>query len=436
MHVLKGFLSYSTLIDNTRDQVALFGELSSDALTFAKDKTYHSDDQAPQTTLVSFHSVEDGTPVEIPSTAKLVTLKVGQFLLDQSLQGAITDDAALMLGNIQQEFGGDITNLTAGEQQTDGTLYLPEWISFDVPADDSTVLVWLSDESFRYQYSEYQVEVIAPILPLDDFFRDPLQVRDDLDAYDIVAKTNAAQSARGEYPYTQLLARRFDYVDPQNTDFTVPSYWFVLVYGQAGNNPDVIKRAIQDYILENSSHDRNDWTSVLPGLFLTTEFVITPLWTQYSVPNKELQAGIYSPIINPRQVATLLKQTTRGVNYDDTWIDDQYELGTVIYKSLAFGVVGNPDNQDGVVSLSEKFPDFMLVTNTSSDYDRMQPRTQTFLSHLSDLIYEAESLSPTSSLPTGMSVLEREEMTYVALTYEAVTYLVATKESVETQVGG
>lgn len=429
MYKLQGFFTYSPLVDNTRDEVALFGELSSDSLTYAKDKTYHTNDAAPQTTLVVFDSREDDTYAPVPSTFAVTALTVGQWLLDRAVSGTLSSDPADILRNLQAEFSSLIQDINCGNILTEGDITLPEWISFDgVGADaDKTVSVWLSDESFQRQYTGYHIEVVPPIWPLDDFFRDPIEVKTLLSDYDLVEKINEVQSTRGEYPYTQLLARRYDYVDPMGIVSNEPSNWLVVIYGQAGNNPDLLRNALIDYILENSTHSREEWTEILPDLFLTTEFIITPFWTHYGVPNRELQAGIYSPTVKPSVVVDLLKQTTQGPKYTPEWIAQEYEVSNLIYKSLAFGVVGNPQNRDGITSFYEKFEDYLIVTNDSSDFNRMSVRTQEFFMLLGDAIRVAENLTPMATIPVGMATLTRNGVEYVSFRYENVTYLMVGK---------
>lgn len=145
MYKLQGFFTYSPLVDNTRDEVALFGELSSDSLTYAKDKTYHTNDAAPQTTLVVFDSREDDTYAPVPSTFAVAALTVGQWLLDRAVSGTLSSDPADILRNLQAEFSSLIQDINCGNILTEGDITLPEWISFDgVGADaDKTVSVWL-----------------------------------------------------------------------------------------------------------------------------------------------------------------------------------------------------------------------------------------------------------------------------------------------------
>lgn len=437
MYQLKGFFNFAPLIDNTLDQVALFGEISSDSLTFAKDKTYHTNEAAPQTTLIAFDSKVDGSYAPVPVPVAEMALVVGQFLLDRTMSGTLSSDPNLFRNNLQAEFSTAISDITSGELLENDGLRLPEWIRFSVVdhPEDNEITVWLSDESFQFQYTGFTIDVIPPVVPLDDFFNDPLAVQALLNDYDLVEKINEVQVTRGDYPYTQLLARRYNYTNPMDDGFQVPSYWLVIIYGQAGVNPDVIRNAIIDYILANSTHTREEWTPVLPDLFLTTEFIITPFWTSYAVPNRELQAGIYSPTVRPQDALATLLQTTIGPMYTTEWITQNYELSNLLYKSLAFGVVGNPQNRDGITSFQEKFSEYILVTNNSADFNRMSVWTQEFYVLLGEMTRIAEDLTEVADVPVGMSRLERNGVEYVAAIYDNVTYLMVGKPYLEELMG-
>ena len=432
---MKGFFAYSTLILNVPNQVSPFGELSPNSLSYAKDKLFYTNNEAaPQTTLVSFHSVGNNAAMEVPPTVADNALRIGEFLLVKAQEGQIPDDPYLLRQQVSAEFQATIQDFTCGEIKTGAGVKLPEWIAYTDKTwtgNTSTVTIWLADDSFANQYDEYEIEVIPPIEPLDDFFKDPLIVRDLLNAYNIVEKLEETQAAQAGYPYTKIQALRYDYQNPLNTTFQVPSYWIVIIYGQAGNNPDLVREAIVDYVLDNSTHTQDEWAAILPDLFRTTEFIITPLWNQYSVPNAEFQAGIYSPTVDPRKNLALLQRTARGNKYTSAYVNANYEISTILYKSLAFGVLGNPDNKGGITAFSKKFPDYMLASNDTPDFNRMSVETQEFVVLLGKLIVAAETFTRFSRVPTGMARVIRDNVVYVSQFYKNVNYLVVSKPSVE-----
>lgn len=433
MYQLQGFFNYSPLIDNRKDQVAMFGEVSSDSLTFAKDKLYHTNEVAPQTQLVVFSTQNEDGYTEVPAPLAKTVLQAGQYLLERALAGTLSSDASLFLASFRAEFNNVLSEIDSGEILSDGDHTLPEWVSFRVVdhPENNKVTVWLADDSFRMQYMGYHIDVIPPIVPVDDFMKDPLEVRRMLDAYNFVEKMDDAQAKRGDYPYTQLIVREYDYVNPVDKSFKVPSIWLVIIYGRAGVNPDVIKEAIIEHVLDNSEYPRDDWVDILPDLFLRTEFVMTPFWTTYAVPNRELQAGLYSPTVHPASAVALLKQTTVGDKYTDAWIEQHYEVSNLLYKSLAFGVVGHPENRDGITSFYDQFKEYIIVTNDSADFNRMPVSVQEFYVKLGELTRVAEELDGFETLPVGVFRLTRDAIEYVAFVHENIAYLMVTKQQLE-----
>jgi hypothetical protein len=432
MYILKGFFTHDSLKLNQLNKVALFGELSENSKSYAKDKLEYSN--GTQTSLVVFHTFKDSVRIEVPVTVGNNALAIGSWILARALAGQIGADAFTLRQQLNAEFATKSTGFQTGAVLLDvGGMRMPEWISYTdiTTAEPTTVTVWLSDESFANQYDEFSIEVVAPILPLNDFFKDPLVVKQKLAAYDLVTKTDEVQAKRGEYPFTMIKTFRYDYNNPANLSDKTPSYWTVIIYGQAGNNPDLIREAIVKEVLANSTHTQTEWAVILPDLFRTTEFIFTPFWTSYSIPNHEFQAGIYSPTVDPRERNALIKRTARGSGYTAVYVDNRYELTANIYKSLAMAVLGNPDNRDGVTQFSDKWPQYMIATNNTPDFNRMDPDTAEFSNLLSRLIVAAETMTMFTSVPVGLSRILRDGIVYASGYYKNINYLVVAKPTVE-----
>lgn len=434
MYELKGFFEYPGYIDNTSDQVAVLGEISDNSLTFAKDKTVHTGSSTPNTALISFHSVRDDSVVQVDGVYKDQTLKLGEYIFKQAQSGTITNNATALRQMVMAEFNGVIATFTSGAMVSNGNAWMPEYVEYklvNTTGEDNHCIVWLADNSFAAQYDGYIIEIIQPVLPVDDFFKDPLIVKQLLDSYDIVTKLEAAQATRGVYPYTHLKAFEFDYVNPADTTKRWPAKWLVVVYGEAGNNPDLIKDAIVKDILDQSTHPRGDWETILPDLFLTTEFIFTPLWNKYSVPNAEFRAGLYSPMFDANTDLKYVLRTARGPAYSDAFVKANYQSGVNIYKSVAFGVVGNPQNRNGVTKFYAKFPQYVVAETGSGDANRVDPETLQWMMLFSKLLKAAETMTQYTSVPSGISRMVRDSIVYASAFYKNVNYMVASKSSVE-----
>jgi hypothetical protein len=385
-----------------------------------------------ETTANVFYTVKDDVRIEVPVLVSNNAITIGAWLLARAQAGQIPTDAFVLRQQLNAEFTNNATDFQTGALLSDGTLRLPEWISYTdtTTAEETQATFWLADASFLNQYDEFSIEVIAPILPLDDFFKDPLTVKQRLAAYDLVIKTEEVQAKRGKNPFTMIKTFRYDYYNPANQTDLTPTYWIVIIYGQAGNNPDLIREAIVKEVLDNSTHTQEEWAAILPDLFRTTEFIFTPFWDQYSIPNHEFQGGVYSPTVDPRERLTLLKRTARGAGYNPVYVENRYELTLNIYKSLAMGVLGNPDNRDGITQFSDKWSEYMVVSNDNPDADRMSADTAEWSALFSRLIVAAEEMTMYTSVPQGLSRVKRDGIVYASGFYKNVNYLVASKPSV------
>src|SRR5690606_14901130 len=154
-------------------------------------------------------------------------------------------------------------------------------------------------------------------------------------------------------------------------------------------------------------------------------------WHYYAVPNREFQAGIYSPIINPSRMVDMAKRTARGTGYTDSYVVNRHEIVPSIYKSLVMTVLGNPDNRDGITQFSNMFPEYIVVSNNTPDFNRVSVETQEFLVLLSSLIVAAETVTPYSAVPAGISRVTRDNVVYVSGYYKNINYMVVTKYSIE-----
>lgn len=432
MYSLYGFIKYPPLIDNTLDVVNKLGELSDDSLTYAKDKSTYTNATSPQTILVGFHSVKDNVPNDVPAGISTRCLQLGQWLYERAQAGQIGTNPTVLLNNIQTEFSDTTTDVELGPLLLHEGVRLPTWISYTdtVHEDDNSIKVWLADTSFKAEYPEYHIDVIPPTENVDDLFLDETQIKVLLDEYTLSDRFNQVQEIRGLYPYTLTRVMTYEWINPEDDTRRLRTPWIVVIYGRAGNNPDLIKEAIIEYILENSERPREDWEDIIPDLLKNTEFIVTPMWHQYAIDNLELEAGIHSPIINPRQATDLTKESAIGPDYTDVWISENIEFSGVIFKSLVFSVVGNPNNRTGITSFYEQFPDYILVTNNSSDFNRMSVRTQEFKEILNELIKLADEITPTTQVPVEFSRITRDGFVYVGKQYEDILYLVATRYSV------
>lgn len=447
---LKGFVAYGAMSDNVPEEVALLGELSLRSGTYAKDRALYATTAgtAPSSTAVNlsvFSSKQsDGSDAAIPVDYTTTLLAIGKWIYEQSLSGQFSSDNNAFLQALLSEFSGQIKDVVVGSMLQQGTQWMPESITFhftsasaDQPSYTSItrVKLWFSDHSFATQYDEYLIEFVTPLpdgSPLDDFFKPSSQVATEVESVTLPDLMQQVQTVIGNDPPTMVKTLNFDYHDPNDASYTHPTNWTFIIYGQAGNNIDAIKARLIEYILANSTHSREDWAKIFPDIFTSTEYIITPLWNQYAIPNETVDMGVYSPTVSVARAQQIAPSVFVGTKYTQDHINANMSVMGVPYKSLGMIVCGGPDNRDGITQFEHQWPDYIAVPTSSLDFDRMSPDTQSFVSLLYQLLKIAEDMTEFSDIPINFTRLKRTnpsgvDVLYVVATYQDIQYLVVAK---------
>lgn len=432
-YILRGFISYPSLINNDLGEVAPIGELSKHAYTYSRETGIHRNIQFPDTTLYAFDTqTSDGAWVDLPPAYRDTVLSFSRDIYADARQGRFSDDVNITHQHISGSFSNLIENLKLGEMVTNGDVWMPEWVSFNLKNHDAFIRLWFSDHAFQRQYGQYEYAFIPPVENLDDLHGSLTQVRAALEQRTYQKITEVIEQERGEYPYTRLIARQFAWVGETQEILTD---WTVLVYGEAGSDYDSIRVALGEWIVANSSFTREEWLDVLPDIFAPTEFIITPLWHLYAIPNKTVQAGIHTPLVAISETDTILKKTLRGIGYTITERFQNTLSTTHPYKSLAIYMTGSGANRDGKHRISDHFSDYIHVSQQNPDFARMSPNTQRWIRKLSEMLFLSETLTETSLLPAGYYRVVREDVLYLGVSVDGILYLVVSRKSMHDLFG-
>lgn len=432
MYNIKGFLSVGALSNNAPNQIAPFGELSTHSLTYARDKGIFVKHDKPDVVFYSFSSRNDSGDTAVTAAFSNHIIDFGQWLFAFCAMGGFTNDAAEAVRNIRNN-NAQVDDLEIGNMLNKGgtNFWMPEWVSWKYLSGgvENRIKVWLSDNSFQNQYDGFQIIVVPPVASVDDFFDDRTHVSAALAVNNPAVLMEKINTTANENPYTYLRAEAFEWVEQGVANSILPTYWTLLIYGEAGNNIDNIKDELIKYILANSNYTREQWTEVFPDLFKATECIITPLWDQYSIPNKTLEAGVYSPTVDYQRALEVAKLT--APDYPAAHVEAVLSVASVNYKSLAMTVVGGPDNRGGLDTFKELMPDYMNVPTTNMDFDRMSRVTQDWVMLLIRMLIAAETMTESTSVPTGLTRMKRNGVLYVVSNFNRVQYLVVTKSQFE-----
>lgn len=432
MYNLKAFMVYGAMADNTVGVIAPLGELSTDSMTYAKEKGQYQNPQYDDPTLVSFLSEENNQTVPVSGAQANLALEIGQWIFDEAMGGNISGNASNFLRDLNAEFGDVINTTQVGSMLYNGSVWMPEWIVYGKTGTSSRIKIWFADEAFSNQYDEYTLEFITPLENIDNFFMSRADVVEKVAARTWTDIVETTERTKGENPYTVLRSDLFPWVDPDDREFELRTYWTTIIYGRGGNNLDIIKQELTEKILAESAYPRSRWAEIFPDLFTNTEFIITPLWSQYAIPNKTLQSGVYSPTVKIADSIALAKKTAQGLGYTSNWVSSHLQASFIPYKSLSFLVIGSPENRDGVVDFDQQFVDYISVSTGSTDFNRMSAATQNFVVFFNELIKAAEHMTDSSDIPTGISRIERNGVWYASAGHNSIQYLVVLRSYLET----
>lgn len=433
MYSLKGFVTHANLINNTPGTIAPYGELSTQSMTYSREKGYYKSLTSNEITFVSFSSLNNGSPRAISQDLANNVITIAKYIFDKAASTVgqtFSDDLALEL---LTNFGNMGNSFVCGAMVENGGRYAPEWVSWravGVPDYDvnNNIKIWLSDSAFKLQYDEFNIVVVPPIVNLDDFFRSGVQVHQLIDSFSQSELINRVQLVKGNNPESFINAEEFDYIDPLNSGHKVKTTWHVLIYGVAGNNSDAINEAIAQHILSRSTHTREEWTQILPDIFKRTEFIVVPFWNAVSIPNRQLQSGIYSPVTSPNAALNTVKQIVPS--YAPAHINDNMQVLSNSYKSLQMGVIGGADNRYNLFKFTQLFNDYINTNSISLEFGRMTQRTQDWSTMMTNLLVIAESATEFTSIPPEVTRTKRNNVVYIVKRFENINYMVATKASV------
>lgn len=430
---LYGFMTIADLIDNTKNMDSPIGELSDEVRTYALDKGYYAKPEFPDVRFVSFRSQEnDNTDVVVPLTIRDLCIRLGDWCFRKSKEGVLTNNLFTSRQAFTAEFNADIKDVTFGQMVLSKGVYLPQYIEFKLKDtsqyNTSFIKIWFSDKSLKQQYPFYDIVVVPLVENIDDFFQSETvvaQIKNTISLKKIHDKTNVL---RGKSPYTYILTDEYDWHDKTNQDTTISIPWTVIVYGPVGNNTDLIRHALAEWILAHSAKSRDEWEVIFPDIFIPTEYVFVPVWNHHSVPGYRLVDGLYSPILKAKDIAPLTIEAVKK-GYTEDHIREHVEFSTSLHKSIAFSVIGNPKNRLAPISFYSFFPQYSLLGSRTDDFNRLDDRHQKMMETLAFLFATAETAKRDTEVLRNQARVERDGILYISTTVDNIQYLMVAKSN-------
>lgn len=427
--VIKGFVTIDSLIDNKPGTVSALGELSAWSRTYSKEKGEYQDNNTSGYKLVAFKSNNaTGEPVVVGQGQVALILAVVRCAVDYAKSHIRPYDSVDFKNTVLAEFYGRLTSFEMGGFIDNGALALPQWISWtSVDEGNNFVKVWLSDKAFQDQYDDYEIEVIEPLDQIDGFFNAYNYVLTDLGKTTLSQLGDKIQASKTVYPETYIRILEFDFYNSLNKEQVNKAHWVVLIHGKNGDNIDSIKTAIIEKIMAKTKKSRSEWEGILPDLFKRTEFFILPRWDKVSVPNLTGMSDLYSVMVNPQECVSFA--TSVLVDYSSDFIKNNTILLPYDYKQLMLVVVCGSNNVASKNSLVEIYPDYLPISSTLIDFNRMSQATQKWVLFIEELLIAAESADQFSGISDAIKKQYRNGELYLSGMCDGINYLVAAKSN-------
>lgn len=434
MSILKGFAQIASLIDNNPHSTSPVGEISADSKTFVRDYLTYNHSNWPGMLMLVMQSLDDDLIKTQPTSIQTqASLEVINWVYGQAITGAIGPAKNSFVQLFEGEFTNRFTLLNSGEHiQANGNWY-PSSVSIAPIGreSDDNWTIWFADSAFSNEFDLSLLYVIPPIENLDQFFNTAPTVKALVEAVTRTEIMDHVNVVRDEDPYTILRMDAFDWVDPNDVNVKVNTYWNVIIYGRAGDNLDRVKQAIIDYVLTHSSYPVEDWAEIFPDIFRSTELILAPSFFVRGVPDQQFERGVYSAISSFQDSLALMKLVAKGTSYNDTHITNNLTNIPSLFRSTSISLVPGPENRIGYQNFRDIYWDYINVPTTHVDFVRMRETTRSFVMLLTDMLEKAEALTPSTVVPAGYNRVERDGIWYLTKSNQDLLILVVSKYSIK-----
>ncbi len=425
--IVKGFVTDTAFISNNKDEVTSVFELSSKGQTYAKDKTLYALSSYPANDLIVFKAIDQQTGIEFTLSNALVEVI---FRLTTLIKNYPVSHISPYNPNdyrdfLQANIGLSATNIGIGEFEQHYSSFYPKWFSFtSAEADPKNVIIYISNSDFLLSYDEYEI-VVVPALANSTMFNAPYGEVLTLLEQETVDKFNdRIEVAKGVYPNTYTKVLEFTFHNKLNPTVFKKTYWGVIIYGEAGNDIDHIKDAIEEHILSNPENIRDTWEVMFPDIFRRTEFLLFPLWHKVAIHNLTDLSNLYTSMISIKEAKDFVYSVFDGTR---TEIDiyNNLSLFPFDYKAITIAAISGTLNATDKDQLYEVLPDYIPVNTSNLDYMRMSIDTRDWVYKLEQALILAETDNIYATVIPGFRKVTRGTKKYVAFYYKNVNYLIA-----------
>lgn len=346
-------------------------------------------------------------------------------LSDEDVETILTSDTSLYDGYVPDSYiHSDIHNeITVYTSQNNSvSVVVPDWVEFRfmMPIGEVTFHLWFSKSAFTQSYPFTTVTNVIP--PFDvSIIADPavlvqygnLSMLETASNF-IFDKANIETTMRDQ---NGIYSFKTKYVVDGTRSMQLP---FAISYcGAKPPSPLECRKAIREYLENNTVVSTDILESVLPEVYVNCRFFIAPLWDVYSVRSER---DVYNSIWN---VKTLRDKAAKVfADFDQNWIDTYLEMLTNAKSKVASVAIPDAGN-DSVFSILEQHPTYQDYSSQVPGWKYMTDETQEFAGKFN----RAMSVLEGSSSSTEFIIFDDRGIKWLAFASGKSEYLILTPES-------
>lgn len=435
MNKIKGFCEFNDLIKNTFKETCSIGELSPIARTFTRHLQTFTAAAGQSDFAMHVHSYRDDQnsiiTTEINPAVLAIILPIMDWIFINSRNGVITTDPVIFNQLINEEFGTPDLLINATTMFTDTinslTLIVPTFVTIEDMVNQVTTKIWFVNGRFEEEYDDYELVVVPPVEPIDQLTLSISEVAPLIDAVTIAVYNQNIRVKSEGLPYTAIATTDLTWHQLSDNTKTLETTWTTIVYGPKGENIEIIRDNLTNYILANSAHPEEDWMIIYPDLFIKDEFTLVPLYDKVAIGAYLSLEEIFQPHVLLTGLLTAYKKFYP--EYPDAHYSANACFTPTLWQSIAYLSCGGQRNNLVGPTLVTVFPDYILAQAGSADFDRMSERTRNFVTLIERMLVEANRWVYGTVLPTDMGTITRGGLTYITSTIDSITYLVLSRTS-------
>lgn len=414
--------------------ISPIGELSNKSRTYAKDPgVFTATPTSTETVLYNFSTKDDNTEIVMPADIANVQIGICDWLYEEAKLGNITGDRGLTLGLLQSKFTNQIEITDVGEMVTNNNIWLPSFVTGNhlVAGNKQPFYIWLANDYFATQYPNVSFTILHP-LPLTEIDSlltlnfQQLAARLALETPDVIEDRIHVLTQNSAWPFTNRDVDKFQVLDPINTPNFNNAFWRYMEWGNGIDAEDQRYDQIKAEILAVTKHPESEWEEKVPDLFNPLEFYVLPFFDRIGVTNQTNGASTRSPIVDTETDMVLVNKYLTP-NMTVPHVIKSTQIVPFLYKSTVCAFVGKVNNRQGMEKIEKVIPDYQLISSFDTDMDLMSKSTMEFVLQMENLIAAAETVTPISLVPNGITRITRFNKLYVARRVGKVKYLVMTR---------